>query len=154
MRVLLPCLAVLALFLSPANAQEEEAAVQLTDAELDARTHEVAKTLRCVVCKNQSIAESDATLAKDLENIVRDRIAEGDTNDEAREFVVARYGEFVLLKPRFSWKNLVLWAGPLVVLALGAFGAFAFIRTRRGGAPQAAELSAEERAELDRLRGS
>ena len=135
-------------------AQDDETAPQLNDAELEACTREVAKTIRCVVCKNQSIAESDATLAKDLENIVRDRIAEGDTNDEAREFVVARYGEFVLLQPRFSWKNLALWAGPLVVLVLGGFGAFGFIRSKRGEPLQATGLSDEERAELDRLRDS
>jgi cytochrome c-type biogenesis protein CcmH len=129
------------------------AAAPPPDPAIEARVQEVAQTVRCVVCKNQSIAESDAGLAKDLVALLRERIESGDTNEEAREYLVERYGEFVLLKPRFSWRNLALWALPFVVLGLAFWGALAFIR-RKGAPAPVAPLTAAEREELARLRGT
>ena len=157
-RALFTCLAGLFALIGPAlaapqgEASPPDAAAE-APADLDARTLEVARTLRCVVCKNQSIADSDAELARELRLLVRERIEEGDSNDEARQYVVDRYGEFVLLKPRFSFKNLLLWSGPFLVLLLGMAGALLFIRSGRKAAVPPAPLSEEERAELARLRG-
>lgn len=125
----------------------------ITESELDAKTTEVAKTLRCIVCKNQSIAESDAALAKDMKALLRERLAAGDSEEEARDYMVERYGEFVLLKPRFSGKNLLLWVAPFLVLIVALIGGIIFIRSRRVPAEIPAALTAEEQAELDRLRG-
>ncbi|MEM9233887.1 MAG: cytochrome c-type biogenesis protein [Pseudomonadota bacterium] len=117
--------------------------------DIDMRTREVSETLRCVVCKNQSIADSDAGLAKDLRNLVRERIKAGDTNEEAQAYVVDRYGEFVLLRPTFTWQNFGLWFGPLFVLLLAIAGGIAFILSRKTPATVGPELTPEERAELD-----
>jgi cytochrome c-type biogenesis protein CcmH len=82
----------------------------LTDARLEERARVISRDLRCMVCQNQSIDDSDAPLAKDLRVIVRERLVAGDSNDEVIDFVVARYGEFVLLRPRISAHTLALWA--------------------------------------------
>lgn len=120
--------------------------------ELDARAAAVSETLRCVVCKNQSIADSDAALAEAMRDLVRTRIEAGDTDDEVRAHMVDRYGEFVLLKPTASAKNWWLWAGPFVVLVAGALGATAFVRGQHRTTAPAAPLTDAERAELDALR--
>ena len=119
------------------------------DASIDARELEIAETIRCVVCKNQSIAQSDAELARDLRAILRERLEAGDSNVEARDYIVERYGEFVLLKPTFSWKNFLLWAGPFMVLFLAIFGGIVFIVTRRNIPAGNPSLTPEERSELD-----
>lgn len=103
------------------------------DPQIEAQVQAVADTLRCVVCKNQSIADSDAGLARDMVALVREQIEAGATEDEARDYMVERYGEFVLLQPTWTWKNAGLWLGPVVVLLLGAAFAVMFVR-RRGGA--------------------
>ena len=117
--------------------------------ETDARAQAVARSLRCLVCQNQSVAESDAPLAQDMRRLVRARIEAGDSDAEARAFVVDRYGEVVLLRPRLSPRNALLWTAPALVLVLGAAGAVLFVRGQRT-AP--APLTDEERAELERLR--
>ena len=116
-----------------------------------ARAEAIAEGLRCVVCQNQSVADSDAQLAKDLRALVETRVAAGDTDQEVRDYIAARYGDYVLLRPRASAQNAALWAAPLIALLIGAGGAAAYVRSRQ--APQTpASLTGEERAELDRLR--
>ena len=121
--------------------------------EVDARTAAVSETLRCVVCKNQSIMDSDAALAEAMRDLVRARIEAGDTDEEVRAHLVARYGEFVLLKPQASARNLWLWAAPFVVLVAGGIGATLFVRGAGRGQGGAVPLSDDEREELARLRG-
>ena len=125
----------------------------MADPAKEARARELSRELRCMVCQNQSIDDSDATLAKDLRLLVRERIAAGDSNKQVLDYLVARYGEFVLLKPRFEAHTLVLWLVPPLVLIGGGLGLWLHIR-RRGrtvtvDAP--AVLSSEEQARLKRL---
>ncbi|WP_337189191.1 cytochrome c-type biogenesis protein [Phenylobacterium sp.] len=119
---------------------------QLADPAQEARALALGKELRCVVCQNQSIDDSDATLARDLRLILRERIAAGDTDEQAMDFIVARYGSFVQLRPPLRADTLALWFGPLVVLILGGIGAALYIRSRRPAA--ATGLTAEEEAEV------
>lgn len=122
----------------------------LDDPALEERAREMSKNLRCLVCRNESIDESDAELARDLRLLVRERLVAGDTNDETIDFIVARYGEYVLLTPRATGSTLILWiAGPAMFLA--AFGiAAVYIRRRR---PEAAPdtLSDAEKSHLSQL---
>jgi cytochrome c-type biogenesis protein CcmH len=119
----------------------------LKDPRLEQRARHISADLRCLVCQNQSIDDSDAPLAKDLRVLVRERLVAGDTDAGVRDFVVQRYGEFVLLKPVFRLHTALLWLAPVLVLAAGAFGAFRGLRRRR--TEPAAALTAEERAALD-----
>ncbi|WP_052341018.1 cytochrome c-type biogenesis protein [Salinarimonas rosea] len=126
----------------------------LDDPALEERAREVSKGLRCLVCQNQSIDDSDAPLARDLRTLVRERIEAGDTNDEVVSFVVDRYGDFVLLRPPLNAYTIVLWVAPTLVLIAGAAGLVLTLRRRRriaAGAPTAAGLSAEEEAALARI---
>lgn len=91
----------------------------LDDPQLEARARKISLELRCLVCQNQSIDDSDAPLARDLRILVRERLEKGESNDEVLSFIVDRYGEFVLLRPPFGWHTLFLWVAPLIVL-LGA----------------------------------
>src|SRR5260221_2474670 len=118
----------------------------LADPALEARAREVGQELRCLVCRNQSIDDSDADLAHDLRVLVRDRIKAGDSNDQVVAFVRARYGDFVLLRPPFETGTLLLWGGPALILLLGAFGIHRYYRHRRRDEPP--PLSAEERRRL------
>ena len=122
----------------------------LDDPVLEQRARDLSKGLRCLVCRNESIDESHAELARDLRLLVRERLVAGDSDDEALEFIVARYGEYVLLKPNRSGSNLVLWlAGPglLLVALIVAAG---YLR-RRGPGQLAAGLSEEEEARLRKI---
>jgi cytochrome c-type biogenesis protein CcmH len=125
----------------------------LKDPALEARAREVSSELRCLVCQNESIEESDADLAHDLRVLVRQRITAGDTNDEARQYIVDRYGEFVLLKPVFALHTLVLWFAAPALLLIGALALLAGVIRRRKRTPDgdAGPLSEEERAALDEL---
>lgn len=124
----------------------------LSDPNLESRARTLSAELRCMVCQNQSIDDSDAPLARDLRLIVRERLKAGDSDSQVLDFMVARYGEFVLLRPRFSWRNALLWATPALVLALGAFASVVALRRRRAAATSAdAHLTAEEEAKLKRL---
>src|ERR1051325_9204338 len=89
---------------------------------LEARARDLSKELRCMVCQNQSIDDSDAPLARDLRILVRERLTAGDSNQQVLDFLVARYGQFVLLRPRFEWETALLWLTPLIVLVLGSLG--------------------------------
>lgn len=125
----------------------------LADPKLEARARAISQELRCVVCQNQSIDDSDAPLARDLRVIVREQLSAGRSDAETIDYVVARYGNFVLLKPPVAPATWALWAGPFVLLA-GGGAALALWLRRRGGAPaDAAPLTADEAAALARLSG-
>ena len=120
---------------------------------LEARARDISKGLRCLVCQNESIDDSNASLARDLRLLVRERLVEGDSNEEVVEFIVDRYGEFVLLKPRFSWNTILLWAVAPLGLLLGAIVLLvaARRRTRTLATTRTTSLSDEEQAKLDRI---
>jgi cytochrome c-type biogenesis protein CcmH len=142
---------LLALFaaLSPAHAVEP--GEMLKDPALEARARLLSQELRCVVCQNQSIDDSNASLAHDLRVIVRERLAAGDTDAQVLAYVEARYGAFVLLRPRLTPRTVLLWTTPLILLA-GAAAYLWHVRRRRPGEPaQAAALTAEEQRELEEL---
>ncbi|MEP9388798.1 cytochrome c-type biogenesis protein [Mesorhizobium sp. KR9-304] len=120
----------------------------LADPGLEARARALSAELRCMVCQNQSIDLSDAELARDLRVLVRERLMAGDSDAEVLDYVVSRYGEFVLLKPRFNLRNALLWGTPVVLLGAGA-AVLLFSRRKRKSAAQA--LTEEETAELDRI---
>ena len=122
---------------------------QLADPVLEARAREISRELRCVVCQNQSIDDSDAPLAADLRAIVRERLTAGDTNEEVMAYIVARYGSFVLLKPPLDPQTILLWTAPLLVLIPGGLGVALYLRRRgRAGAGDLTPLSDEERRTL------
>jgi cytochrome c-type biogenesis protein CcmH len=146
MRLRLTLLLALAVLSSPALAVQPDEV--LTDPVLEARAREISTGLRCLVCQNQSIDDSDAPLAKDLRVLVRERLKAGDDDRAVRDFIVQRYGEFVLLRPVFGMHTLLLWLTPLLVLGLGALGLGAALRRRP--AP-AAPLDETERAALVRI---
>nr|WP_321484475.1 cytochrome c-type biogenesis protein [uncultured Cohaesibacter sp.] len=103
----------------------------LKDPQLEARAREISEGLRCLVCQNQSIDDSNAPLARDLRILVRERLSKGDSDKQVKSFLVDRYGEFVLLKPSFSSKNLLLWAFAPFVLIMGVMAIFLFYRRNR-----------------------
>jgi cytochrome c-type biogenesis protein CcmH len=105
----------------------------LKDPVLESRARALSQELRCMVCQNQSIDDSDAPLAKDLRVLVRERLTAGDRDEQVIDFLVARYGEFVLLKPRLSAHTALLWLAPFSVVLLGAWGLISLWRRRRGG---------------------
>ena len=131
---------------APALAVEPDEVLQ--DPALEARARALSQTLRCMVCQNESIDESHAPLARDLRLLVRERIRKGDSDAEVREFLVARYGEFILLEPRLSPRTWLLWSIPLLVLIAGIGGMILALRRR---APAAAPLSEEEKRRLSAL---
>jgi cytochrome c-type biogenesis protein CcmH len=121
----------------------------LPDPALESRARALSRELRCMVCQNQSIDDSDAPLARDLRILVRDRLKAGDSDRQVIDFLVDRYGEFVLLKPRFAWHTLALWSAPALVLVIGIL---ALIMARRRAASAApAGLTPEEQRRLDTL---
>jgi len=124
---------------------------KLDDPALEARARTLSAELRCMVCQNQSIDDSDAPLAHDLRVLLRERITAGDSDEEVMDFLVARYGEFILLKPRFNAQTALLWAAPVVLLVLGGVAAFAVMRRRRAAPDPSQSLSQDENAALDRI---
>ena len=142
---------ILALLLAaPAFAVQPDEV--LDDPTLEARAREISKGLRCLVCRNESIDESHADLARDLRILLRDRLVAGDTDEEAVAFIVDRYGEYVLLKPVTGGSNWLLWAaGPLMLILAGGT-ALVYLR-RRAAAPATPEagLTAEEQERLRRI---
>ncbi|TCQ12341.1 cytochrome c-type biogenesis protein CcmH [Rhizobium sp. PP-F2F-G36] len=123
----------------------------LPDPALEARARALSAELRCMVCQNQSIDDSNAELAKDLRLIVRERLARGDTDTAVIDYVVSRYGEFVLLKPRFEGKTLILWGTPVLLLVAGGAAMLLAARGRRQSRVAGVPLSSEEEARLDQL---
>jgi cytochrome c-type biogenesis protein CcmH len=114
--------------MSPAYAVNPDEILE--DPALEARARVVGKELRCLVCQNQSIDDSDADLARDLRVLVRERITQGDSNEEVIDYVVSRYGDFVLLNPPFKLKTYALWFGPWVILVFGVVVIWLFYRRR------------------------
>lgn len=122
---------------------------RLADPALEARARALSRELRCIVCQNESIDDSNAPLARDIRVLLRERLAAGDSDTQARAFLVARYGDFVLLRPPVRADTYVLWFGPFALLLLG--GGVAFVALRRRRPAPAVPLSAEEQARLDAL---
>ena len=123
----------------------------LKDPNLEARARGLSRELRCMVCQNQSIDDSEAPLARDLRLLVRERLAKGDTDQQVLDFLVARYGEFVLLKPPLERETIILWALPPAALLAGAIGLFFAGRRRRLSRLEPATLSNEEQRRLATL---
>jgi cytochrome c-type biogenesis protein CcmH len=140
--------AFLLLQVAPAFAVQPDE--MLKNPALEARARALSQQLRCMVCQNQSIDESDAPLAHDLRMLVRERLSAGDSDAQVIDFLVARYGEFVLLKPRFEWRTVLLWAVPPGILLIG--GIVVFVQARRRMQPQATpDLTGAERDKLTKL---
>nr|WP_298103936.1 cytochrome c-type biogenesis protein [uncultured Shinella sp.] len=121
----------------------------LADPALEARARTLSSQLRCMVCQNQSIDDSNAELARDLRLLVRERLKNGDSDEAVIDYVVSRYGEFVLLNPRLRGETLLLWGAPIVLFLAGATAMILFVR-KRGGKPTGTPLSDVEKAELER----
>ncbi len=121
----------------------------LADPALEARARTLSSQLRCMVCQNQSIDDSNAELARDLRLLVRERLKNGDSDQAVIDYVVSRYGEFVLLNPRLRGETLLLWGAPIVLFLAGATAMILFVR-KRGGKPTGTPLSDVEKAELER----
>ena len=153
MRRFILLLALLASVLAPVTTVHALAPDEvLADPVLEQRARALSSELRCMVCQNQSIDDSDAPLAKDLRVLVRERLVAGDSDAQVIDYLVSRYGEFVLLKPKVAWHTLALWiAGPLALIA-GIAGLLVALRRQRKAQPVAAGgLSAAEQAELDQI---
>jgi len=116
----------------------------------EARARALSRELRCLVCQNESIDDSGADLAHDLRVLLRQRIAAGDSDSQAVDFIVKRYGDFVLLKPPVEPATYLLWFAPIIILVIGGTGAFLFVRRRRSIA-EPAPLSPDEKKQLDAL---
>jgi cytochrome c-type biogenesis protein CcmH/NrfF len=121
----------------------------LTDPALEARARALSEGLRCMVCQNQSIDESDADLARDLRILVRERLKAGETDKQVIDYIVSRYGEFVLLKPRFELRTLLLWGAPVLLLLAG--GLFVFRASRARRSVEAEALTEQEKAAIEIL---
>ena len=120
----------------------------LADPALEARARALSSQLRCMVCQNQSIDDSNAELARDLRLLVRERLENGDSDEAVIDYVVSRYGEFVLLNPRLRGETLLLWGAPIVLFLAGATAMILFVR-KRGGKATGTPLSDAEKAELE-----
>ena len=149
-RLMFAAVAALALLAAPVAAVTPDE--QLSNPAQEARAQVLSRTLRCVVCQNQSIDDSNAPLAHDLRVILRERIAAGDSDVQAVAYLVQRYGDFVRLNPPMRGDTLVLWFGPLAVLLLGGVGVAFYLRGRTPGA--ISPLDAADEAELARLMAS
>jgi cytochrome c-type biogenesis protein CcmH len=128
----------------------------LADPALETCAREISHELRCMVCQNQSIDDSEAPLAPDLRLLVRERLKAGDSDTQVVDFMVARYGEFVLLRPRMSWHTAILWGAPLTILVFGFFaiGLSVLRRSARTPLPEVAKLSEAEQVRLRAIQDS
>ncbi|NLR95449.1 cytochrome c-type biogenesis protein CcmH [Rhizobium sp. P38BS-XIX] len=142
----------LAAILTPFSAFAVNPDEILSDPALEARARTISAELRCMVCQNQSIDDSNADLARDLRLLVRKRLVDGDSNQQVLDYIVSRYGEFVLLKPRLTEKTYILWGAPVVLFILGGISLVVYAR-RRVGKPTGKSLSAEEEAQLNEILG-
>ncbi len=144
---------VLSLIVASAAAYAVQPNEVLPDPALEARARGLSANLRCLVCQNQSIDDSDAPLARDLRLLVRERLVAGDSDAEVTRFLVARYGEFVLLRPPLGWHTLMLWLTPVLLLMLAAGGIGWRLVKARGQhiAPAQSPLTADEQARLASL---
>jgi len=146
---ILPAAIAVGILLIAVPAQAVRPDEMLTNPALEARARDISRDLRCLVCRNQSIDDSDADLAHDLRVLVRERITAGESNEQVIGFVRARYGDFVLLRPPFAIGTALLWGGPLLVLLLGGVAIARFYRRRDEPPP----LSPEERQRLSAVLG-
>ena len=145
------CVLILSLLISlPAFAVEPSE--MLSDPALEARARALSRGLRCVVCQNESVDNSPAEVAHDIRRALRERLVAGDTDRQVLDYMVARYGDYVLLKPPLKTRTLVLWLGAPAVLLVGVVGLW-FAARRRSAALEPAPLSDAERAKLDALPG-
>ncbi len=151
LRSILAALALVAGLLAPAGAGAVLPDEVLDDPVLEGRARDLSQLIRCLVCQNESIDTSNADLARELRILVRERLAAGDSDQQVLDFLVARYGDFVLLRPRMRPANYLLWFGPLAVLLAGLGGVALYFR-RRQPSP-AGRLTAEEAARIARLTG-
>ena len=151
MRLVFAALLVVCAVLSMTSAMAFEIDQPLDDPALEQRARDLSRGFRCLVCQNQSIFDSDASLAIDLRRIVRERIVAGDSDAQVEQFLVARYGDFILLKPPLKPKTYLLWFGPLLIGVLAVVGVIAYFRGQRARATAPEPLSADERARLDAL---
>ncbi len=149
MRKLFTILMLVLTITSPVLAVEPDE--MLKDPALEARARNLSENLRCLVCQNQSIDDSNAPLAKDLRILLRERLVAGDTDEEVVNYLVGRFGEFVLLKPLFTGHTLILWLGPFAVLLLGIFALFRFRKKSTHKAATEDELSDDEKQKLAQL---
>ncbi|PNG26056.1 cytochrome C biogenesis protein [Methylocella silvestris] len=136
------------LALGPVTAGAVEPDEILGDATLEARARDLSAHLRCMVCQNESIDDSHAPLARDLRLLVRERLKVGDSDEAIRDYLVRRYGDFILLKPPLKAETLALWGAPLIVLIVGAAAIIANMRRRDANALAPKELSEAEAAKL------
>ena len=148
-QLLVACVVVLGLPAAPMAATNPDEI--LSDPALEERARELSKQLRCLVCQNQSIDDSDADLARDLRRIVREQLVVGKSDAEIIDYLRARYGDFVLLKPPVKPATWGLWFGPALVLVIAAAGVVVYVRRRRRTEAASPPLSPEERAHLDAL---
>ena len=139
-------IALLLVCVLPAFAFAQQTQLSETD---ETRARALFTELRCVVCQNQSIDSSDADVAKDLRQIVREQIASGKSNGEIRDYLVARYGEFILLKPAFAWHTLILWFAPILALGTGIVVSLRMLRKPNSGTDK--KLSSQEEAEIQKI---
>lgn len=139
-------LSLLASLAGPALAVQPDEVMK--DPALEARARALSAELRCMVCQNESIDDSEASLARDIRVLIRERIGKGESNDTVRAYLVSRYGDFILLKPPFKPETLLLWLSPVLTLGLGAAAAF---YARRRAPSVTPRLSAEEEAQLAAL---
>lgn len=123
----------------------------LKDTTLEARARTLSRELRCMVCQNQSIDDSEAPLARDIRILVRERLTKGDTDQQVLDYLVARYGEFVLLRPKLEWSTALLWGIPPLALLAGTLGLVLMARRRKLIAGEGATLSAAEESRLATL---
>jgi len=142
---------VAALFLAGHPALAVTPDEVLANAALEARARSISAELRCMICQNQSIDESDAELARDLRVLVRQRLLAGDSDAQVIDYVVSRYGEFVLLRPRVNWRNALLWGTPVLLLLAG--GSYMLVAARRRKTLETAALTDDERRALDEALG-
>lgn len=142
-------LAIAALVLVSVVARAVEPDEILKDPAQEARAREITRELRCVVCQNQSVDDSDAPLAKDIRVLVRERIAAGESDEAVKDFIVQRYGQYVLLRPPFGIDTALIWIGPFALFAIALGTALLFMRRGRGDALQPPPLTAEEESRLD-----
>ena len=149
----LALIALLIAFVAPTAAFAVSPDEMLKDPKLEARARHISEGLRCLVCQNQSIDDSEASLAKDLRLLVRERLEKGDSDQQVLDFIVARYGEFVLLKPRFELQNLLLWGLPPFVLVAGMIALYLTARRRPTAEAQPPALSPDEQKKLATLVG-
>jgi cytochrome c-type biogenesis protein CcmH len=140
------------LWIAPALVQHGLAQeAPLADPRLEQRARDLSREIRCVVCQSQSVADSDADIAQEVRAIIREQIAAGRSDQEIRDYLVARYGDFVLFDPPFKGSTYVLWLGPFAILVLAAIGVAVFFRRRAQEPARARELSVDEHSRVVRL---